>query len=75
MFVKLKKLFHIATYRIRVTFHMKSGRSIVVLCDDMTYKSDRVTGSLTEYSITGARAGDMNFISMNDVEAISYKKA
>lgn len=75
MFYKLNKLFHRDTYRIRLSLHMKSGKTIEVLCDDFTHKSDRATGSLSEYSISGARAGDMTYISMGDVEAISYKKA
>jgi len=71
----LKKLFKPTKYRLRATFHMKSGKSLVVMCDDITNTVDPATGSLRSYSIAGVRTGDAHFFNIPEVEAITFTAA
>ncbi len=60
-----------STYKITVTFHLKSGTKLRVLCDDITIKASS-SGSLGSYSIDGLRAGGAMFINLEEVAAITY---
>lgn len=69
----LNKLFCRTTHRLRVSFHMKSGKTIEVLCDKMEVERTS-DGKLNGYNITGRKMGSASFISLLDIEAITYIK-
>ena len=60
------------TYKYNATFHLKSGKELVVRCDDIKIKT--TGGDLTEYSMDGSHPGDALYIRIDDVAAITYKK-
>ena len=60
------------TFKLTVTFHLKSGNKLVVPCDDITWKTDG--NNLTGYDITGMKAGSLSFCALDQIEAITYVK-
>ncbi len=60
---------------IKVTFHLKSGKSTTIKCADI--KITREGGRLTSYSITGAvvkHEDPLFWISVDEIELITIKK-
>ncbi len=70
----LKKLLHGVQqrYELMVEFHMKSGKSIFVLCDDITIERNGTT--LTSVNLTGVKKCQFFHVDMSQVEAVTYEK-
>ena len=71
MLKKLKDyIFNRVTYKMVVTFTLKSGRQIDVKCDDV--KITIQGNDLVSYKLEGAAAGLM-YLRVEDISAITYR--
>lgn len=69
---KLKVAIFGESYIITVSFLMKSGVVVDVLCDDIKIKTQN--NELMSYEFTGNRNGDALYIRLDDISAIKYVK-
>lgn len=58
------------SYKILVSFHLKSGEVIKIPCDD--FKLQHRGNELVGYDIIGAKVGAATYIRLDDVSAVTY---
>lgn len=58
------------SYKVLVSFHMKSGEVIKVRCDD--FKLQHQANELTGYEFIGVVPGDATYIRLDDISAVTY---
>lgn len=61
--------------RIKVTFHLKSGKTTSIWCDDINIKHDG--SNITSYSLKGTRTSKddpLFWIAMDQIELITLKR-
>jgi len=69
---KLIERFFGPSYKLMVTFHLKSGTKVDVPCDDIKIKHEG--GRLIEYNMEGCATNLAFYIRLDDISAITYRK-